>query len=313
MTKRYLVTGGAGFIGSHLVDELLAQGHRVRILDNFSTGSRSNLMHLSDDVEIIEGDIRSYERTHNAASGCDYVVHLAALPSVPRSVQDPLTSNAANVEGTLNVLLSARDVGVERVVVASSSSVYGANPTLPKVESMLPMPVSPYGVSKLATEQYAYSFGSVYSMETVALRFFNVFGPRQNPYSQYSAVIPNFVLRMLEGGSPVIYGDGQQSRDFTYVSNVVDAIVLSATKPEAAGRIMNVACGARHTLLELVDVVSAYLGVDVSPVFEAPRPGDVLHSHADIALAASILDYVPSVGFRRGIEITVDAYRKTLG
>ncbi|HEU0317748.1 MAG TPA: NAD-dependent epimerase/dehydratase family protein, partial [Solirubrobacteraceae bacterium] len=220
-----LVTGGGGFIGSHLVRRLLEDGHQVRVLDNFATGHRSNLSSIADEIELVEGDIQSYERASCAVRGCDGVFHLAALPSVPRSVQDPLTSNASNVTGVLNVLLAARDAGVKRVVYVSSSSVYGANPKLPKDESMTPLPISPYAVAKLAGEGYCRSFGAVYGLETVAVRFFNVFGPRQDPNSQYAAVIPNFISALLSDRSPVIYGDGEQSRDFTYVENTVDGTI----------------------------------------------------------------------------------------
>jgi nucleoside-diphosphate-sugar epimerase len=236
MGDTYLVTGGSGFIGSHVVRALLDDGHRVRVLDNFSTGRRGNLVGLWDDLELIEGDLRSYERVHAACTTADLVLHLGALPSVPRSVQDPLTSNAVNVTGTLNVLLAGRDAGVKRVVFASSSSVYGQTAVLPKVETIYPSPVSPYGVSKLAAEQYLVASGALYGVECVALRLFNVFGPRQDPNSQYSAVVPRFITAALTAESPTIYGDGTASRDFTYVSNVVDAFLLSATAPEARGR-----------------------------------------------------------------------------
>src|SRR5256714_11683048 len=220
---KILVTGGGGFIGSHLAANLASSGHEVRIIDNFATGRRSNVLGLPEDVELVEGDIQSYERVHNAVAGCDVVFHQAALPSIPRSVQDPLTSNATNVMGTLNVLLAARDAGVRRVVYASSSSVYGVNQELPKREDMASMPISPYAVGKLAGEGYCRSFAEVYGLETVALRYFNVFGPRQDPRSQYAAVIPNFISALLTGERPTIFGDGEQSRDFTYVQNVVEA------------------------------------------------------------------------------------------
>src|SRR5215207_9918077 len=223
---RVLVTGGGGFIGSHLVERLVLDGHDVRVLDNFATGRRENLIEIGDDVELVEGDIQSYERVHTAVRGCDTVLHQAALPSVPRSVQDPLTSHASNVTGTLNVLLAARDSGVRRVVFASSSSVYGANPTLPKHEELTPLPISPYAAAKLAAENYCRAFSRVYGLETVALRYFNVFGPRQDPLSQYAAVIPNFITAALQGTRPTIFGDGEQSRDFTYVENVVEANLL---------------------------------------------------------------------------------------
>src|SRR4051794_26812820 len=255
-----LVTGGGGFIGSHLVERLCRDGHRVRVLDNFATGRRESLIPLLDEIELIEGDIQSYERVHTAVRGCELVFHLAALPSVPRSVQDPLTSNASNVIGTLNVLLAARDEGVRRVVFASSSSVYGANRELPKREEMAALPIAPYAVSKLAAEGYCRAFHQVYGLETVALRYFNVFGPEQDPQSQYAAVIPNFITAALEGGRPVVHGDGEQSRDFTFVDNAVDANLLAASAPGAAGEAFNIACGERTSLNEIVARLSALGG-----------------------------------------------------
>jgi nucleoside-diphosphate-sugar epimerase len=303
---KYLVTGGAGFIGSNLVDELLRRGHEVRVIDNFSTGRRSNLDHLRGEIEVIEGDIRSYERVHNAVKGVDYVLHEAALPSVPRSVQDPLTTSDVNVTGTLNVLLTARDEGVERVIFASSSSVYGANPALPKVEGLEPMPVSPYGVAKLAGEQYCMAFFYVYGLETVALRYFNVFGPRQDPASEYSAVIPKFMRIVCAGQAPTVFGDGLQTRDFTHVSNVVQATCDAATREGVAGEIMNVAYGRSHTLLDLVKIMAAALGRDVAPVFAAARPGDVRDSYADVAKARELLGYDPRVSLEDGIHSIAD-------
>ncbi|MEY2534906.1 MAG: UDP-glucose 4-epimerase, partial [bacterium] len=256
-----LVTGGGGFIGSHLVERLVRDGHRVRVLDNFTTGHRRNLNPVIDDVDLVEGDLQSYERAHAAVRGCEIVLHQAAMPSVPRSVQDPLTSNASNVIGTLNVLLAARDSGVRRVVFASSSSVYGATPGLPKHESLPTLPISPYAVAKLASEGYCRSFSEVYGLETVALRYFNVFGPRQDPLSQYSAVIPNFITAALRGEAPVIFGDGEQSRDFTYIDNVVEDNVLAMTAPaQVVGRAYNVACGERISLNGLVAAIGRVLG-----------------------------------------------------
>jgi UDP-glucose 4-epimerase len=300
----YLVTGGAGFIGSHVVVELLQRGHDVRILDNFSTGRRENLAHVDGQVEVFEGDMRSYERAHNAVKGADVVVHLAALPSVPRSVQDPLTTNEANITGTLNVLLAARDNEVRRVVLASSSSVYGANATMPKREDMVPEPISPYAVSKLAAEQYARAFSTVYGIETVSLRYFNVFGPRQDPTSQYSGVVPRFMRIALQGGRPTVYGDGLQSRDFTYVANVVDATLSAATAQAASGRFCNIGCGDPKTVLELLDAVGRVAGRRLEPEFAPPMPGDVKHSFADISLARELLGYEPRVGFDEGVERT---------
>jgi UDP-glucose 4-epimerase len=309
MDETYLVTGGAGFIGSHLVDALLAAGKRVRVLDNFSTGRRENLAHVAGDIELIEGDLRSYERVHAAVDKCDTVLHLGALPSVPRSIQDPLTSNAVNVTGTLNVLLAARDAGVRRAVFASSSSVYGPTQALPKTEAMQPHPASPYGVSKLAAEQYFVSCHNVYALESVALRLFNVFGPRQDPTSQYSAVVPLFIDAALRGSSPRIFGDGSASRDFTYVANVIDAFQRAATTDEAIGHVINVACGERHTLNELVEEVGRAVGIELEPVYSAPRVGDIAHSLADIGKASRLLGYEPSVAFSDGVAKTVEWMR----
>lgn len=305
--QRVLVTGGAGFIGSHLARALLDQGWSVRILDNFSTGRRSNLAVLGDDVEIVEGDIQSYERVNRAVTGCDIVFHEAALPSVPRSIQDPLTSNATNVIGTLNVLLACRDHDVRRVVLASSSSVYGSNPNLPKREDHQTLPISPYATAKLAGENYARSFHQVYGLETVALRYFNVFGPRQDPNSEYSAVIPRFISRLSAGESPVIFGDGEQSRDFTYVDNVVDANLLAMDAPSAGGQAYNIACGDRATLNVLCAELKDILGADVDPIHAAGRAGDIKHSLADITKARGDLGYAPTVDFRRGLELTAEA------
>jgi UDP-N-acetylglucosamine/UDP-N-acetyl-alpha-D-glucosaminouronate 4-epimerase len=303
---RVLVTGGGGFIGSHLAGRLATLGHCVRILDNFATGRRSNVGALDADVELIEGDIQSYERVHNAIAGCDLVFHQAALPSVPRSVADPLTSNATNVIGTLNVLLAARDAGVRRVVFASSSSVYGTSHELPKREDMAPLPVSPYAVAKLACEGYCRSFGEVYGLETVALRYFNVFGPRQDPRSQYAAVVPNFITSLLTGQRPTIFGDGEQSRDFTYVDNVVQANLLAMAADVAPGRVYNVACGERVSLNQLFSVLRELADSGVEPVYAAPRAGDVRHSLADLTASRGDLGYVPAVDLREGLRRSIE-------
>ena len=303
---RVLVTGGGGFIGSHLAGRLAALGHRVRILDNFATGRRSNVVALDADVDLIEGDIQSYERVHNAIAGCDLVFHQAALPSVPRSVADPLTSNATNVIGTLNVLLAARDAGVRRVVFASSSSVYGTSHELPKREDMAPMPVSPYAVAKLASEGYCRSFGEVYGLETVALRYFNVFGPRQDPRSQYAAVVPNFITSLLTGERPTIFGDGEQSRDFTYVENVVQANLLAMEADVAPGRVYNVACGERVSLNQLFSVLRELADCGLEPVYAAPRAGDVRHSLADLTASRRDLGYEPAVDLREGLRRSIE-------
>jgi nucleoside-diphosphate-sugar epimerase len=305
---RTLVTGGAGFIGSNLVDALLEQGHQVRVFDNFSTGERRNLMHVAGDIEIVEGDLRSFERALTAVRGCEVVLHQGALPSVPRSVQDPLTSNASNVIGTLNVLLAARDAGVRRVVFASSSSVYGAAPDLPKVETLPTLPISPYAVAKLAAEGYCRAFSQVYGLQTVALRYFNVFGPRQDPNSQYSAVIPHFINAALQGKGVTIFGDGDQSRDFTYVDNVVEANLLAMKAPDVSGRTYNIACGDRISLNELVANIGRILGRAIEPEYAPPRLGDVRHSMADISLARKELGYDVGVGFDEGLAQTIEHY-----
>ena len=305
-----LVTGGAGFIGSHLLRRLLADGFDVRVLDNFATGRRQNLGGLEPDMELVEGDIQSYERVHNAVNGCDFVFHLAALPSVPRSVQDPLTSNASNVIGTLNVLLASRDADVQRVVFASSSSVYGANPVMPKHEDLAPAPMSPYAVSKLAGEGYCRSFHEVYGLSTVAVRFFNVFGARQDPLSQYSAVIPRFILAGLHGQTPVVFGDGEQSRDFTFVDNAVAAILLAMRAPGVDGEVFNVACGERLTLNQMLAELEVILGTPLAPDYRPTRPGDIKHSLADIAKARARLGYEPSISFADGLRRTVAHYQE---
>lgn len=305
-----LVTGGGGFIGSHLVRRLLREGQSVRVLDNFATGRRENLEEVLDDIELIEGDLQSYERVHNAVRGCEVAFHLGALPSVPRSIQDPLTSNATNVVGTLNVLLAARDEGVRRVVFASSSSTYGASIELPKREDMHPLPIAPYAVSKLAAEGYCRAFHEVYGLETVALRYFNVFGPGQDPQSQYAAVIPNFITAALEGRSPIVHGDGEQSRDFTYVDNAIDANLLAAEAPGAAGEAFNIACGERISLNEIVTRIAALVGKEIEAVHTDPRPGDVRHSLADISKAREILGFEPAVDFDEGLSRTFTAYEE---
>ncbi len=299
-----LVTGGAGFIGSNLVRRLQAEGREVRVQDNFSTGDRANLEGLG--VELVEGDLRSYERVATAARGVDVIFHQGALPSVPRSIQDPLTTSAVNVEGTLNVLLAARDHGVRRVVFASSSSVYGDAPGMPRRETGTARPLAPYAVSKLAAEQYCLVAQKVYDLEVVALRYFNVFGDHQDPYSGYAAVIPKFIRLMRAGERPTIYGDGSAARDFTYVSNVVDANIAAAHAPNAAGLTINVASGISHTLLELVAMLNELMGTELEPVHLDPRPGDVLLSEADISLAHERLGYEPAVHFGEGLRRTID-------
>ena len=306
----YLVTGGAGFIGSNIVVELLQRGERVRVLDNFSTGRRKNLSDVLDNIELIEGDLRDLDTCRRAVRGVDYVLHQGAVPSVQRSIDDPITSNDANIKGTLNLLIAARDADVRRLVYASSSSIYGDSPTLPKQENMPLRPKSPYAVSKLAAEHYCRIFTSVFGLETVSLRYFNVFGPRQDPASHYAAVIPLFIKAMLAGKPPTIYGDGLQSRDFTYVGNNVHANLLAAMAEDVAGQVFNVACGQRYTLLELVATLNEILGMHIEPLFAPPRPGDVKHSLADISRAQAKLGYTVKVDFRAGLGKTVAWYRE---
>jgi UDP-glucose 4-epimerase len=304
---KVLVTGGAGFIGSNVARALLARGDDVRVLDNFSTGNRANLAGLGRDVELVEGELRSYERVHNAVRGVELVFHLGALGSVPRSVQDPLTSGAVNVEGTLNVMLAARDEGVRRVVFASSSSIYGNQAELPLREDMAPDPISPYGVAKLAAERYCVSFTRVYhSFETVVLRYFNVFGPRQDPRSQYAAVVPLFITAIAAGRPVTIFDDGEQSRDFTYIDNVVAANLLAASAEGASGRIFNVSAGTPTTVNELAGTIGRILGKEVERRYEPPRPGDLRNSWADVSEAGRSLGYEPTVSFEDGLRRTVD-------
>jgi UDP-N-acetylglucosamine/UDP-N-acetyl-alpha-D-glucosaminouronate 4-epimerase len=306
-----VVTGGGGFIGSNLVRALLARGDTVRVLDNFATGFRDNLAELADDVEVVEGDLRSYERVHAAVKGTEVVFHQGALPSVPRSVQDPLTTTAVNVEGTLNVLLAARDEGVRRVVSASSSSVYGNTGTLPRTEDQAPDPISPYAVAKLAAERFCTSFSRVYEIETVSLRYFNVFGPRQDPNSQYAAVVPRFISAIAAGRPIVVHGDGEQSRDFTYIANVVQANLLAADAPGASGAILNVATGGSETVNSLADSIGRLLGKPVAKEHEPARAGDVHASWADIALARETIGFEPSVAFEDGLQRTIDSLLAT--
>jgi UDP-glucose 4-epimerase len=299
-----LVTGGAGFIGSHLVRALLDRGDAVRVLDNMSTGHAANVAGL--DVDFVEGDLRSYERVSTAVRGTDAIFHLGALPSVPRSIQDPLTSNAVNVEGTLNVLLAARDAGVRRIVFASSSSIYGQSPDMPRTETQRLAPLSPYAVSKMAAEQYVIALGPVYGVETTALRYFNVFGERQDALSGYAAVIPRFIRTMLAGKRPTVFGDGSASRDFTHVANVVDATIAAAAAPGAPGLAINVAMGQQRTVNELVDALGEVTGASQAPVYAEPRLGDVKDSVADISRAREVLGYEPKVDFVSGLRRTVD-------
>ncbi len=306
----YLVTGGAGFIGSNIVKELLQRGYEVRVLDNFSTGKRENILPYQDNplLKIIEGDLRSFHVVRNAVKGVDYVLHQGALPSVPRSVNDPITTNDVNILGTLNVLEAAREFSVKRVVFASSSSVYGNTEQFPKTEDMAVAPMSPYAVSKYAAERYCQIYYQLYGLETVCLRYFNVFGPNQDPTSQYSAVIPKFIRAIYESRQPVIYGDGSQSRDFTFVSNNVEANLLACTADGIAGEVFNIACGVKYTLLELVAEINKVLGKAVQPVFDHDRSGDVKHSLAGISRAEQRLGYHVKVDFSEGIKKAVQHF-----
>lgn len=306
---KYLVTGGAGFIGSNLSETLLQRGHSVRILDNFATGRRENIAPFLDKIELFEGDLRSYHIVRDAVDGMDFVLHQGALPSVPRSIKDPITTNQVNVEGTLNILDAAADAGVKRVVFASSSSIYGDSEVLPKQEDMTPNPLSPYAVSKLAGEKYCQVFARIYNLHTVALRYFNVFGPRQDPNSQYSAVIPKFIGAILHNRQPVIFGDGKQSRDFTFVQNVVKANILATEADFPAGMVFNCACHERTDLNTLVDSIDEILGRDIQPQYDSPRAGDVKHSFADIERISRYLNYQPEVLFKEGLKRTVEWYQ----
>ncbi len=304
-----LVTGGAGFIGSHLAERLADLGHEVRVLDNFTTGRHQNIAHLAGRIEVVEGDIRDEATAARAVAGMDTVFHLAALASVPRSVDDPIASNDVNVMGSLNMLVASRDAGVRRFIYSSSSSVYGDTPELPKREEMPARPMSPYAVAKLAGEYYTRTFHGLYGLETVCLRYFNVFGPRQDPGSQYAAVVPIFASRLIEGRAPIIYGDGEQSRDFTYVSSVVDANILASERPGVEGNMFNIARGDTITVNELYRRLQELIGTSIDAIYEDERPGDVKHSFADISRARSELGFSPVVGLDEGIELTVEWFR----
>ena len=305
----YLVTGGAGFIGSHLVGALVRRGHHVRVLDNLSTGSRSNIAHCAG-IEFIEGDCAELDVAMRAARRMDYVLHQAAIPSVPRSVKDPATSHRANVDATLNMLLAARDAGVKRLVYAGSSSAYGDTSVLPKREDMPTAPLSPYALQKLVGEQYCAMFTTLYGLETVTTRYFNVFGPRQDPASPYSGVIAQFAIALLEDRPPVIYGDGEQTRDFTYVANVVDGVLRACEAPAVAGAVVNVATGGRVSLNELLRMMNQIAGTALRPVYRGPRTGDVRDSQADIGKARALLGYSPSVTCEEGLQRVLGWYRE---
>ena len=307
---KILVTGGAGFIGSHIVEELVKRGDFVRVLDNFATGKRENLAPFAGKIEIVEGDLRDFDTVKKAVQGMEYVLHEGALPSVPRSIADPITSNDVNVKGTLHILVAARDEKIKRVVYASSSSVYGEAKARVKKESMPPSPLSPYATSKLAAETYCRIFYAIYGLETVVLRYFNVFGPRQDPLSQYSAAIPKFITLMMDGKQPTIFGDGKQSRDFTYVHNVVQANLSAMIAPGAAGKICNIACHRTVRLNKMIELLNEFLGTAIAPIHTSPRTGDIKFSLADISNARKYLNYSPMVSFEEGLRKTVEYFKK---
>jgi len=310
---RYLVTGGAGFIGSNMVDELVRRGHQVTVLDDLSAGKESNLSQVAGKIDFHRGSITDLATVQKACEGADYVIHLAARTSVPRSVKDPIESNRINIDGTLNVLVAARDAKVKRYVYAASSSAYGETPVLPKVETMQPAPISPYGVTKFVGELYAQVFGRVYGLENACVRYFNVFGPRQDPTSQYSGVLSRFMLAVLEEKQPVIYGDGEQSRDFTYIENVVDETLRACEAPDASGMVFNGGTGARITLNQVVELLQKLSGKKIAPQYDPPRNGDIRDSQADISLARRVLGYEPKVNFEEGLRRTWDWYKANYG
>ena len=310
MSDLYLVTGGAGFIGSNIAEKLVDSSEKVRVIDNFLTGKQENMNTFFDKIEFIEGDIRALDTVTRAMLDVDYVIHQAALPSVPKSVELPIESNEHNTNGTLNILYAAKESGVKRVVYAASSSAYGDQPQSPKVETMLPMPMSPYAVNKLAGEHYCAAFTTVYGLETVALRYFNVFGPRQDPTSFYSAVIPKFITSLLKNKAPTIFGDGEQSRDFTYIDNVVHANLLACKAPNIGGEMFNIACGESITLNELLDSLKEILEKNVQPIYEDERAGDVKHSLADITKANEKMNFEVQVNTNQGLKLTVEWFQK---
>lgn len=309
MKKIHLVTGGAGFIGSHLVESLIGRDQEVRVLDNFLTGKRENISPFLKYIELIEGDIRDLETCKRALNGVEVVYHQAALPSVPRSVEDPILTDEINVRGTLNLLVASEEKKIKKFIFASSSSVYGDDPQLPKQEGVEGVPLSPYAVSKFVGEKYCQVFSRIYGLDTVCLRYFNVFGPRQDPHSQYAAVVPLFITKMLKGERPTIFGDGKQSRDFTYIGNIVKANLLAAETGDLAGEVLNIACGDRITVNTLFDKIRSVFETDIRPVYDEPRPGDIEHSFADITKAERMLKYKPEVSFEEGLEKTILHFR----
>jgi UDP-glucose 4-epimerase len=310
--ERFLVTGGAGFIGSNITAKLVSQGCFVRVVDNLLTGKKGNLAGIIDRIEFIEADMGDEKIAHSAMKDIDVVLHQGALPSVPRSVDDPAATHKHCVDATFTLLLAARDAGIKRFVYASSSSAYGDTPTLPKVETMRPEPLSPYAAAKLVGEYYAKVFYKVFGLETISLRYFNVFGPYQDPTSQYAAAIPAFVTAILKDEPPTVFGDGEQSRDFTYVDNVVEANLLAARVKHTAGEIVNIACGRAVTVNEIIDMINDLAGKNIKPVYDPPRPGDVKHSLADITLAKKTIGFEPTMPFKQGLELAIDWYRDNL-
>jgi nucleoside-diphosphate-sugar epimerase len=310
--EKFLVTGGAGFIGSNICKKLVSQGCFVRVVDNLLTGKKSNLAAIADKIEFIEADMGDEKIARTCMESIDFCLHQGALPSVPRSVDDPAATHRHCLDATFTLLLAGRDAGIKRFVYASSSSVYGNAPTLPKVESMPPQPLSPYAAAKLAGEYYAEVFYKVFGIETISLRYFNVFGPHQDPTSQYAAAIPAFVTAILKNKPPIVYGDGLQSRDFTYVDNIVDANLLAARVAHTAGEVVNIACGQAVTVNEVIDLINELLGKDIKPVYDAPRPGDVKHSLADITIAKKLIGFKPKISFRQGLEKAIEWYRDNL-
>lgn len=308
--NKYLITGGAGFIGSHISEECLRRGNYVRVIDNLITGKKENLISIQNQIDFIQGDIRDFSRCKKALKNIDYVLHQAALPSVPRSIENPLLSNEINITGTLNLLLASHEEGIKKFVFASSSSVYGDDPRLPKKEGAEGNPLSPYALSKLVGEKYSQIFSWIHEVPTVVLRYFNIFGPRQDPRSQYAAVIPHFIDRMIKGQAPVVFGDGEQSRDFTHVSNVVEANFLAADSQDISGEIINIGCGERTTVNHLVEEINHFLKSDLRPIYDQPRPGDVKHSFADISRAKKTIGYEPLISFSKGLERTIRWYQQ---
>ncbi len=305
-----LVTGGAGFIGSHVARGLIERGHQVRVLDDFSTGRRQNLAGIEDQIELIKGDICDPATVRTAVAGVDAVFHLAARASVPRSVAEPVSANEVNVTGTLNLLVAARDALVRRFIYSASSSAYGDTPTLPKREDMTPQPLSPYAVGKLAGEHYCSCFATCYGLATISLRYFNVFGPRQDPNSQYAAVIPAFVTRMVSGNRPIVFGDGEQSRDFCFIDNVVSANLAAFSAQKTAGEVVNIACGERVTLNQIISLINQNLGTSIKAEYKPPRVGDVRHSLADISQAREVIGYQPKIMFAEGLRRSIDWYKQ---